>query len=180
MNFFCNFCYNVDAIFVTGGAGHNQTELLSLSTWSWQKRAPCPLSRLDQKPSLFLNQSFYLFGQQTKGDNKIASAVARFDPLQNEWHVLDGYGAPRERFAVVNTQHGVIVVDGESSNKMTNLCQINYTDVTCSNMVIKDPELIVWDGEIILFTFDHATCPESVKRAEAMLLLSTFTSRNEL
>ena len=113
-------------------------------------------------------------------DNKTTLAVARFDPLQNEWHVLDGFGAPPERFAVVNTQHGIIVVDGKNSNEMTNLCQINDTDVTCSNMVIKDPNWTVSDGDIILFTFDHTTCPESVKRAEAMLLLSTYTSRNEL
>ena len=127
-----------------------------------------------------MNQSFYLFGQKIDVDNKTTLAVARFDPLQNEWHVLDGYGAPRARLAVVNTQHGVIVVDGESSNEMTNLCQINDTDVSCSNMEINYPESTVSDGEIILFTFDHATCPESVKRAEAMLLLATYSPRNEL
>ena len=113
-------------------------------------------------------------------DNKTTLAVARFDPLQNEWHVLDGYGAPRARLAVVNTQHGVIVVDGESSNEMTNLCQINDTYVTCSNIEINEPNWTVSDGKLILFTFDHTTCPESVKRVEAMLLLSMLTSRNEL
>ena len=153
---------------------------MSLSSWSWQQRAPCPLSQLDRKPSLFLNSSFYLFGQKTDGKDIRSTAVALFDPLQNEWQVLDGYGPLLSRFAIVNTQHGVIIVDGKSSNEMTQLCQLTETNVTCSNMEINEPEVLIeWNGETILFTFDHESCPESVQRSNAMLLVTSYELRNE-
>ena len=73
-------------------------------------------------PSLFINGSFYVFGQTVKSEGVTVSAVARFDPLKNEWEELGGFGEPRDRFAVVNTYYGVIIVDGESAN--AKLCQI--------------------------------------------------------
>ena len=63
---------------------------------------------------------------------------------------------------------------------MTQLCQINDTIVTCNSMEINQPEMLTpWNGETVLFTFDHESCPESVQRSKAMLLLSSFDPRNE-
>ena len=46
----------------------------------------CPLSGLDGMPSLYLNGSFYVFGQTVDNEDVIESA--RFDPLKNEWKEL--------------------------------------------------------------------------------------------
>ena len=154
-----------DTIFVTGGTGHSQTELLSLSTWTWERRAPCPLRRLNQMPSLYLNGLFYVFGQMTESEDIIESA--RFDPLKNEWKELGGFNEQRKRFAVVNTNYGVVIVDGEQAKPK--LCQISDIRLDCEVMKNNDPDLIVSNGEPILFTFDHTQCPKSVI-ASAMLL----------
>ena len=116
-----------------------------------------------------------MFGHINKSKDVTVSAVARFDPLRNEWTKLVGYGESRERFAVVNTKYGVVLVDGVSAN--TKLCQINETHVDCEDMENNDP--VVFDDEVHLFTFDHTLCPNSVD-VPAMLLLSTKYSRNEL
>ena len=165
-----------DTIFVTGGTGHSQTELLSLSKWSWESRAPCPLRRLNQMPSLYLNGSFYVFGQTVESEDVTASAVARFDPLDNEWEELGGFGEQRQRFAAVNTNYGVVIVDGEQA--MPKLCQISNTNVNCEDMKNSDLELTVSNAETILFTFDHSQCPKSVI-SPAMLLLTMYCSRKE-
>ena len=156
-----NFIFIEDTIFVTGGTGHTRTELLSLSTWSWETRAPCPLSKLDRMPSLYINNSFYVFGQKTESRDVTTSVVARFDPFENEWTELGGYGQQSERFAVVSTSHGVVIVDAGRAN--TKLCQIRDFSVDCEYMERSDPELTISNGEIIMFTFDHTQCPRSVE-----------------
>ena len=118
-----------------------------------------------------------MFGQIIENVNVSYSVVARFDPLENEWIELDGFGEQRDRIAVVNTNYGVVIVDGESAH--TKLCQINDTSVDCEDMENNDQELTVSNGEIILFTFNHTQCPNSVNMP-AMLLLSTYYDRNEL
>ena len=128
-------------------------------------------------PSLYLNDSFYVFGQTVESEDVTSSAVARFDPFQNEWVLLDGFDEGRQRFAVVNTNYGVVIVDGEQA--MPKLCQISDTSVDCEEMNNNDLELTVSNAEIILFTFDHTQCPKSVI-PPAMLLLSTRQARNEL
>ena len=127
-------------------------------------------------PSLYLNGSFYVFGQTV--DNEDVIELARFDPLKNEWKELDGFGEQRKRFAVVNTNYGVVIVDGEQAKPK--LCQISDTSVDCEVMENNDLELTVSNAEIILFTFDHTQCPKSVIPPPAVLLLSTYRSRTEL
>ena len=118
-------------------------------------------------PGLYLNNSFYVFGQTVESEHVTASAVVRLDQLKNEWEKLGGFNEQRKRFAVVNTHHGVVIVDGE--NAKPKLCQISDTSVDCEVMKNNDPDLIVSNGEPILFTFDHTQCPKSVI-ASAMLL----------
>ena len=125
-------------------------------------------------PSLYLNGSFYVFGQTV--DNEDVIELARFDPLKNEWKELDGFGEQRKRFAVVNTNYGVVIVDGEQAKPK--LCQISDTSVDSEVMENNDLELTVSNAEIILFTFDHTQCPKSVISSPAMLFLSTL--RNKL
>ena len=126
-------------------------------------------------PSLYLNGLFYVFGQTVDNEDIIESA--RFDPLKNEWEELDGFREQRKRFAVVNTNYGVVIVDGEQAKPK--LCQISDTSVDCEVMENDDLELTVSNAEIILFTFDHTQCPKSVI-PPAMLLLSSYWLRNEL
>ena len=166
-----------DTIFVTGGTGHSQTELLSLSKWSWESRAPCPLSQLSRMPSLFINGFFYVFGQTVESENVIASAVVRLDQQKNKWEELGGFGERLKRFAVVNTYYGVVIVDYEKAKPQ--LCQIHNTSVSCEHMKNNDLELTVPNEEVILFTLDHTQCPKSVI-PPAMLFLETWHSRNEL
>ena len=121
-----------------------------------------------------------MFGQKTESRDVTTSVVARFDPFEDEWTELGGYGQQqRERFAVVNTNHGVVIVDAERAN--TKLCQISNTSIDCEYMDNNGPESTVLEGEIILFTFDHTQCPKSVfVEVPAMLLLSTYQPRIEL
>ena len=128
-------------------------------------------------PGLYLNDSFYVFGQTVESEDVTSSTVARFDPLKNEWEELDGFREQRKRFAVVNTNYGVVIVDGEQAKPK--LCQISDTSIDCEVMENNDLELTVSNAEIILFTFDHTQCPKSVI-PPAMLLLSTYRSRTEL
>ena len=130
-------------------------------------------------PSLYFDGSFYVFGQTAESEDVTSSAVARFDPLQNEWEELGGFGEQPKRFAVVNTNYGVVLVNGEQSKPK--LCQIRNTSVDCEDMNNSNLELIVSVEEIILFTFDHTQCPKSVFLTPlAMLLLTTYSSMNEL
>ena len=116
-----------------------------------------------------------MFGQTV--DNEDVIELARFDPLKNEWKELGGFGEQRKRFAVVNTNYGVVIVDGEQAKPK--LCQISDTSVDCEVIENNDLELTVSNGEIILFTFDHTQCPKSVI-PPAMLLLTTRQPRTEL
>ena len=125
-------------------------------------------------PSLYLNGSFYVFGQTVENEDVIESA--RFDPLKNEWKELGGFNEQRRRFAVVNTNYGVVIVDGEQAKPK--LCQISDTSIDCEVMENNDLELTVSNAKTVLFTFDHTQCPKSVI-PPAMLLLST-SWRNEL
>ena len=119
-----------------------------------------------------------MFAQTVENEDVTSSAVARFDPLRNEWEELGGFGEQRKRFAVVNTDYGVFIVDGEQAN--LKLCQINDTSIDCEDMENNDLDLIVSVEEVILFTFDHTQCPKSVILTPlAMLFLSTASSRKE-
>ena len=164
---------------VTGGTGHNKTELLSLSTWSWQKRAQCPLSHLERTPTLFRNGYFYVFGDKIVSEDITTSVVARFDPFINYWKIIGEYGNRRERHRVINTDYGVVIVGGNGTNEQSRLCQMNESNVECEDMENHDAELIRWNENVILFAFDVSECPESVIGA-AMLFLRTYESRNEL
>ena len=163
---------------VTGGTGHNKTELLSLSTWSWQKRAQCPLSHLERTPALFRNGYFYVFGDKIVNEN-ITSAVARFDPIENDWKIIGEYGNRRERHQVIKTNYGVVIVGGNGTNEQSRLCQMSESNVECEDMENHDPDLIRWNENVILFAFDSSDCPDSVV-SKAILFLSTYDLRNEL
>ena len=166
---------------VTGGTGHNKTELLSLSTWSWQKRAQCPLSHLERvTPALFRNGYFYVFGDKIVNENITLSAVARFDPFKNDWKIIGDYGNRRERHQVINTDYGVVIVGGNGTNEQSRLCQMSESNVECEDMGNHDAELIRWNENVVLFAFDATECPDSVERHPAMLFLSTYSPRNEL
>ena len=132
---------------------------------------------MDEIPSLYLNGSFYVFGQTGETQDVTASAVARFDQLKNEWEELGGFGEQRKRFAAVNTNYGVVIVGDE--NAKPKLCQISDTSVECEDMKINDLKLMVSNAETILFAFNPTQCPKSVTFSPAMLLLSTVRSRKE-
>ena len=115
--------------------------------------------------TLFRNGFYYVFGDVT------VSGVTRYDPFENEWKTLGTHGKPGGRLAVINSAHGVIVVgDGENSNVMSRLCQINETNIDCEIMKNNELESSVWSGEVVMFTFDHTPCPESVESAALFLL----------
>ena len=129
-------------------------------------------------PSLYINGSFYVFGQTVESKDVIELTVARFDQVKNEWKELGGFNEQRKRFAVVNTNYGVVIVDGEQAKPK--LCQIGDASVDCEVMENNDLEVTVLNAEITLFTFDHTHCPKSVTPPPAMLFLSTFYTRIEL
>lgn len=122
-----------------------------------------------------------MFGQRTTDEDVTVSAVARFDPLENEWKILGGYGPAYEKFSVVNNHHGVVIADGDSANAKPKLCQISDTGVDCEGMGNNDQASTLSDGEIILFTFDHTKCPMSVDLPSMLLLDTSYNGAwNEL
>ena len=123
-------------------------------------------------PTLYINGSFYVFGQQVESEDVTASAVAKFDPFENGWTILGGYGPARKRFSVLNTTHGVIIVDGE--NEKLKLCSMSPAKISCGDIENSEQESTVWDGEPILFTFENTQCPKSLAFPVMLVLTTTY------
>ena len=53
------------------GSGTNSTELLNLSSWTWNRRADYPYApRIWDAPTLAHNHEFYIFGGDSYGFQK--------------------------------------------------------------------------------------------------------------
>lgn len=163
----------VDFVFVAGGKDHSKTELLSLSTWSWEKRKSCPLSKLARTPTIYTNGQFYVFGQKAI-ENELTSVVAAFDPINNKWLEIGSFGNVRVGHQVIQSKFGVVIVGGDFSDVKSwpRVCQISSDNVNCEDLVNVRVYLeeafspAHWHGnevDVKLFTFNYKMCPEKIK-----------------
>ena len=88
------------------------TELLSLSSWTWSSGAQYPFSRSDISghATIMQNQLFILFGGYSSSNGGRQSTIAQYNPNTDTWTKLGDLNNARYTHDVISSEGAFLIV----------------------------------------------------------------------